>query len=327
MGRKTLTTVIVFAGLAVVAWGLSEGLPTISHLVPMALAQTEPPAPPAEQPDVTERGLPGQAIPSKPGTQPSMQKVPILPKLQASPPPTAQPQPKQPASPETSPDEAARAALQSLAASTQAVQQPRPGIRELLDILRALPGGAQVIEDAKRRGARLSSNSPQPRANWYAWLDPFEPPAAEAADGFAVTLSPGHLSEPSREGGHYLSLVGMSISGLHNYETPGSFHLYNSRHASGSQIMKPYAKVHVSVPRDGWYLINFQMFFWNGLATLKRFVPPDQYPVIQTFDYRTRPRGQFSFPALLELAAGQHDFYLAIEAGSASFFEASVTLL
>lgn len=318
MVRKTLTTVIVFAGLAVVAWGLSEELPTMSHLVPMALAQTAPPAPSGEQPDVTERGLPGLPRPGSPMPGPL---------VNPSKAPTVQPPPKHPASPETSPDQAARAALESLAASTQSVQQPRPGIRELLEILRGLPGGAQVIEDAKRRGARLSSNAPLPHANWYAWLNPFEPPAAEAAEGFSVTLSPGHLLEPSREGGHYLSLVGMSITGLHLYNVPGSFHLSNKRHATGSQIVKPYAFVHVSVPRDGWYLINFQMFFWNGLATLKRFVPPDQYPIIQTFDYTTRPRGQFSFPALLELAAGQHDFYLAIEAGSASFFEASVTLL
>ncbi len=304
MSRNIVFSMILVSGFIGGTLLAGDGLSLQPAPLSAAEAQPAPPgtgAQPAEQSDVTERGLPGA--------------------------PAVRPLPKLPASPAMSPDQAARAALESLAASTQSVQQPRPGIRELLEILRALPGGAQVIEDAKRRGARLTSIAIPPPANWYSWANPFEPSAAEAAEGFSVTLSPGHLSEPSREGGHYLSLVGMSISGLHNYETPGAFKLYNTRHASGSQIMKPYAMVHVSVPRDGWYLINFQMFFWNGLATLKRFVPPDQYPVIQTFDYRTRPRGQFSFPALLELAAGRHDFYLAIEAGSASFFEASVTLL
>jgi hypothetical protein len=129
MLRKFVWSCLGLSGLLLGTWGAGEFWPRGTLLFPAVLAQPESPALPAEQPEVTERGLPGQAAAPRPGLafpggQSTIPKVRLLPKLPGSPPP---PLPK-----ELGPGQKPGAA-----------PKHGPDLGQMLNAYRALPGGSK----------------------------------------------------------------------------------------------------------------------------------------------------------------------------------------
>lgn len=318
MRRKIVVLFGLLAGLAAGAGFLFDVLhwgPALVSAVeeqaqppapPSAEAQPAPPAtsaPPAEQPDVTERGLPGQAMPPKPGMatpggQRSLQKVPILPKLQASPPPPPQKAPAPPRSP-------------AIAAKRT------PSLSETLKVFGSLPGGAEVIANAMQRGAKIQSQALTGvnLANPGPW---------------SVTLTP----QRPRVGSPQNYRGSLNLHGLHLWGRLGNaYFLEGANPPQGSVGFAVTADFTVYVPRDGWYMVNCEVGVLNGgRATLRTYDRTYQgdygYRPIYTFEVRSGGDSPRSLPSLVELSAGFHNFLLEISQDTQlEFIEASVTEL
>ncbi len=149
MVHNMLSGAIGVLSLLGALWLAGELLPSLPGPIPVAVAETTTPATSsAEGPqgEVTERGLPGLDL-----------RVRILPKLEASPAPPPELQ-----------------GLQGSSAPQGNPQRSGKSVKELLDILRSLPGGREVLEDAKRRGARISSIPTERPASPLSGLNPFQ---------------------------------------------------------------------------------------------------------------------------------------------------------
>ncbi len=304
MSRSIVFSLMIVTGCVGGTRLVGDGLPL--QPAPLSAAEAQPappstetsPAPPTEQPGATERGLPGQALPQKPGMatpggQPPIQKVPILPKLQASPPPPAkgQPPPRSPA----------------------AATQRSPSLSEIVSVLGSLPGGVEAIEDAKTRGAKIQSaaGSGIYLANPGPW---------------SVTLSPRF---PKIGSAATLALDGLRLNGF-----IGNFYFFDPTIPTDRQ---PSVEFTVRVPRDGWYMMNFEVGSRGGKATLKKWdrsyfergSPNPDYRTIYRFTFPSnsnRNEYRHSLPELFELAAGYHAFMLLIDGGGkVEFFEVSLT--
>jgi hypothetical protein len=313
MLRRIFVTSITLCALAAAVWLAGDARSMSSGLTPAALAQTAPSAPPAEQPKVTERGVPGQPVPLKPGLatpggQPPMQKLPILPKLQASPPPPAQkdqtPRPQPGAQPKRS-----------------------PSLSETVNILRSLPGGPEVIANATQRGAPIPA---------LAVIESLRP--------WAVTLSP---QRPFIRGAEGRPLAELNLYSLFLDGSRGATYFIWGTGGDGrpSRTNGTGSAMFV-VPRDGWYMLNFEIGFVHhnpqyypyGSVTLRRstcrstpmrndLVAHASSSPIYTFRLRTDGEYRRSLPQLVDLQAGCHNFMLVIDEGYVEFIEASITKL
>ena len=197
-------------------------------------------------------------------------------------------------------------------------QRQRPTKKGLLDKVRNMPGGREIIEDAKRRGARIGM-APDGSDFSLASLNPFHVADAEAQGTFSLTLDSSNKWWSSNPNGYFLAYGAMAGSGnsMNNFIT-----LYNhGPNIIGSQTTNAYGYVRVSIPSDGWYIVNFEAY-GGGPASMKH-LEAGGFPEVQSWDY-TGSYGTHSYPALVELAAGYHYFYFVIPSSYVKIYEVNV---
>jgi len=169
-------------------------------------------------------------------------------------------------------------------------------IKELVQILRAQPGGQEMLTAAKRKGAHLPS------------LESQKPHRTTSSTIYSVSLTP----EQPRGTEASLSLS----------------------HAPAGELDN--ATIRVKIPRAGWYLINFRLkaqaptirASLTQQRIIKTLVPgksgKSAPATIRTWDQPTDPSGEYSFPALVELKAGEYQFSWSLSNGAAEAIEARV---
>ena len=75
-------------------------------------------------------------------------------------------------------------------AGSPAQRQPHT-VQELLEKVRSAPGGPEMIEEAKKRGARIGMRLSAPGPS-LSYLNPFKVEEAQAAGTFSLILNPGN---------------------------------------------------------------------------------------------------------------------------------------
>jgi hypothetical protein len=185
-------------------------------------------------------------------------------------------------------------------------QTPRqqPTKEGLLEKIRNQPGGPEMIEEAKKRGARIGMGPVEPRSS-LSWLDLFRVKEAEAQGSFSLTLNPGNKWSSSQPYGE--------VAFLGAYIPPGvSSTTYVMLLDDGwnfdaqTNLVQPWTALSFSAPSDGWYIVNFEAS--GAQASLKHYDErSNTYPTVASWNYSDRT-GTQSYPALVELKAGNHYF-------------------
>lgn len=162
----------------------------------------------------------------------------------------------------------------------------------------------------------------------FVWslVNPFSASAVYAQSPFSVTLTPQARSSVSPRAS--LSLHGCSAGG----GTAG-FTAFNCTNFSvqsvGHVIARPYIAVSVTIPRLGWYLLDFYGY-GKPKATLEQFVvrfspqPLSSRQTLESWDTTASPTFLNHFATAEYLAQGIHTFYLYIDSSSLLFYEASI---
>jgi hypothetical protein len=304
MSRNIVFSLMIVTGFVGGTLLLGDGLSLRPAHLSAAEVQPEPAAPQGDQPEVTERGLPGQVFPPRqgiatPGSKAAASKVPILPKLAGAPtPPQKDPAPSQ---------------------RPAATTQRSPTLNETMNVFRSLPGGVEAIENAKKRGAKIQSQgqlggimteTPQ---TWRQVLTPSRPIIGRI--------------------GHPVAVLGMDRVRLTGGWFGNSYYL----RSDDQEQERGRVSVSVEIPRDGWYMVNFLVDFSNlfgptGSVLLSR----GQYTAdgrwlgnapISTIELRNDPidNPRRSVPLFVELGAGHHSFELIVTEGTVIFHEVSIT--
>lgn len=210
----------------------------------------------------------------------------------------------------------------------------RPTRQELEQVISRQPGGREKLDRARKGGrpdrAPPKTSATERLAEWFAWL-PDVISSAHAAGELSVTLTPqvgsggahGGLAARSAAGsdGLYASVV---IRGAHvtsgtprNSYVAGLPYQINWDANTRSETRRPFVRLRVIAPRDGYYIINTRAWSSTGVQ-LRRYQYPD-YPLVQTFD----ASGTADRPALVYLTKGYHHFYW-VSPGYLYLYSASV---
>ncbi|MEJ2230739.1 MAG: hypothetical protein P8X46_06120, partial [Nitrospirales bacterium] len=196
----------------------------------------------------------------------------------------------------------------------------RPSSSQLLDMLRGFPGGKESIERAKAGGARISLLDEEQDETLLSWLNPFSVSAAFAQGAFSVSLSPGQ----PMAGPNYLSFSSVEV------RNNASIGFHSAANPASSANSKGY--IWVQIPSTGWYIINIEAESnYKNAAELKHFNPGSSWwtneakPPVQTWYF---PQSQLpvvrSYPALVHLQGGNHEFLFRLKEGFLTFLEVTV---
>lgn len=198
---------------------------------------------------------------------------------------------------------------------------PSPNTRELIEILRQRPGGAQLLERARRGGAQITppissigsdkfSDGEGPGPSVSLLHERAYPPFAALAP---VTI------KVSRNG-QSASLPGLGALSANAYYPlyatsdlniwgPLDRYTYSAvtSPVGGTYAAKSFVNIAVRVDSVGWYLINV-LASGNPHAEMRKYTSATAgYTIIQSFPAPTGA-GYHSYPVLVNLAAGGHHF-------------------
>ncbi len=208
-------------------------------------------------------------------------------------------------------------------AGTPPAQRQPHTTQELLDKIRSMPGGPEMIEEAKKRGARIGMGSDK-SGPYLSYLNLFRVKEAEAQGTFSVTLNPGnnwYSSSPVA----YAGFVGAFFFPQGVPSTTPYMNLYSISSPTttgvGTQIILPHVYFLFNAPNDGWYIINFDA---SGVQASLMHYEGGTFPTVASWNYSGRT-GTQSYPAMLELTAGFHSFYWvsSLSSGFTSVYEAN----
>lgn len=236
------------------------------------------------------------------GSQPQMQGPPpkLPPKLKASPTPPPEEQEMGPP-----PDQTPR---------------QRPTKESLLEKIRNMPGGKEMLEEAKKRGARIGVG-PVESESAFSYLNPLRVKVAEAQSSFSLTLDPSnkwYSSSPSGSITFYGALVDLNT---YNGTIVRLFPTSSGWATTfGIQVVNPLARLYVNVDTDGWYIVNFEAKGTSGSSVSMKHYEGGAYSTVASWTYSGATQ---SCPVLLELSAGYHYFYW-ISSSSVYVYEANV---
>ena len=180
-------------------------------------------------------------------------------------------------------------------------QRQRPTLKTLLEKIRQRPGGQDILDEAKRRGARIGMNTDDSGSS-LSWLNPFRLRNAEAQGTVSATHDPSNDWSGGYGGVYFYS----AVTGRY-YSTQSYAWLYPKSVSSyGHKLTNPYAYLYINVPSDGWYIVNVEAYN-GGPVTLMH-----SSSTVDTWDH-TGDTDTHSFPAVVELSAGNHYFYYMFE--------------
>lgn len=208
-------------------------------------------------------------------------------------------------------------------------REPGPVTREhLLGVMRDLPGGREMLEEARRRGAPISVR--QNRLHHVvAALNPFRVEEAWAQNNFSLTLTPSNPRSSSPYGvlafyggitfnccsNHRVVLQGGDVT-LHAGGVRIFGHTVNSVVHSRD---KPFAQLWVSIPSDGWYVLSFRGYQQASMASLHLGTT-----TVRTINYSNTSASWRDYPVLLNLQRGTHRLRLAVHEGSIQVSQVNV---
>jgi len=179
-----------------------------------------------------------------------------------------------------------------------------PTIQQLRGFLLAEPGGREMIEEAKRRGLRLSQ-LPSEEKSFFSLVRLFLPAEVQAAEPFKAVFT---AKDPKNSG--------LTFRGIWLFD-PFRPVLDAGIHIDGPQG-KSWLVFNVNVPREGMYYVNVVAFMSNAKAALVK-----GGAVVRQFDYGSGAN-VYNHWGYVHLAPGSHNFYWYLERGTAEFKEASV---
>lgn len=183
--------------------------------------------------------------------------------------------------------------------------RPTPTIQQLRDLLLAQPGGREMLEEAKRRGFRLSQHAPADGSSSFSLAGLLMPTEVQAAEGFRAVFTP---KEPKTSA---LTFTGIWLFDPYRPVLDAGIHY-------GTPQGKTWAVFSVTVPREGMYWVTVSAFASNVKATLVK-----GGIIIKQFDYGPGAN-VYGYWAFVHLAPGSHTFYWYVDRGTAEFIEASV---
>jgi hypothetical protein len=196
-----------------------------------------------------------------------------------------------------------------------------PSVRELIEIIRRRRGGAQLLERARRDGARIIP--PSSTRGYFSFTSAQDrgglrsPTNTPEFDLIAAAQTP--LSTKVTRNAPSASVTGlgtlwaqayypMFASADLNVWGPLERNTWTHSPVGGTYAAKSYVMIWVNVETAGWYLINV-VANQKVRAEMRRYSgsPSSGYPLIQTF---TAPPtvGYNSYPVLVNLAAGGQYF-------------------
>ena len=168
----------------------------------------------------------------------------------------------------------------------------------------AEPGGREMLEEAKRRGLRVSrSSSDQKSSVPLARL--FQPQEVQAADTFKAVFT---AREPKNSA--------LTFTGIWLFD-PFKPLLDAGIHYGGPQG-KSWTVFNVNVPREGWYFVNVVAFMMSVKGTLVK-----SGMVVSQRDFGPNDH-IYNHWGYVQLAPGSHTFYWYVDRGTAEFIEVSV---
>jgi hypothetical protein len=177
-------------------------------------------------------------------------------------------------------------------------------LQQLRSYLLAEPGGREMLEEAKRRGLRVSQSAPDQKSS-VSLADLFRSQEAQAADAFKVVFT---AREPKNS---LLTFVGVWLFDPFRPLLDSGIHY-------GAPQGKSYTTFNVNVPREGMYFVTVRAFMTNVLATLTK-----GGTVVRQFDYGPNTQ-TYDHWGYAHLAAGSHSFYFYVDRGTAEFIEVNV---
>jgi len=180
-------------------------------------------------------------------------------------------------------------------------------------------------QEAQRFNRRQMGNLDRPDSLAvlpFIWslVNPFSVSDVYAQSPFSVTLTPQARYSASPRA--WLNLHGCSASG-----TTAGFTTFMCANTSvqsvGHVIARPYIAVSVSIPRVGWYLLDFYGY-GKPKATLQKYVNLFTRQTLESWDTTASPTFLNHFATAEYLTQGNHIFYLSIDSSSLLFYEASI---
>jgi hypothetical protein len=185
-----------------------------------------------------------------------------------------------------------------------APRRSTPTLQELRSYLLAEPGGREMLEEAKRRGLRLS-RLPSEKEAEFSIAHLFLPAEVQAAEGFKAVYT---MSEPKDSA---LTLTGIWVFDPARPLMDATVHF-------GSPQGKTFAVFNVKVPREGMYYVNVIAYMSSAVASLVK-----ANTVIRRHDYGAGS-AIYNHWGYVHLAPGSHTFFWFLERGTADFMEVSV---
>ena len=234
--------------------------------------------------------------------------------------------PRQPLPPSSLPPEL-QALQQGAEQAVKNIDQGRLSLQQKRQLLlnhsnRSIRAKAQEAQRFRPRpmGSLDRSDSLAVISSLWSLLNPFSALDVYAQSPFSVTLTPQARSSSSPRA--TLSLYGCSATG----GTAG-FSMFGcantSAQAVGHVIAKPYIVVSVSIPRVGWYLLDFYGY-GKPKATLQSYVTLFTRQTLESWDTTASPTFLNHFATAEYLTQGNHTFFLSIDSSSLLFYEASI---
>lgn len=203
-------------------------------------------------------------------------------------------------------------------AAAQEIPPPPERARsdELLEKIRARPGGPERIEAAGKGRApeKLQGRSGESTSVLFETLSNFVIERADAGDTFTLDLTP----QVSGSYGQHRGLVSSSPSGaayaygayIANW-TPTNSSIYLVAYRNDNfahQVSNPFIMAYANIPADGWYIVNVNANIYAPNLNIHHY-ENGNYVLLENMPKQS---GWADYPTLQYLTAGYHYFYFVL---------------
>lgn len=201
-------------------------------------------------------------------------------------------------------------------------QRQRPTLQGLLEKIRSAPGGREILEAARRRGAKLGVRPAEPEPS-LSWLNPFRAATAEAVGSWSMTVTPERPSSmlPGQLGPSAGLFYAGALAGDGYPTTSVTLGACSVTVGSTSTtISNPSLTMFFQAPSDGWYVVDIEA---TGAEAIMLHSDGSSVTTVGSWDYIGR-EGTLSYPALVELERGLHVLYWYSSKWFVAVYEGSV---
>jgi hypothetical protein len=190
-----------------------------------------------------------------------------------------------------------------------------PSVRELIEIVRRRPGGAQLLERARRSGAQIPSGASNETESSHKVVARGGPNSPDAFFDLIDLKAPPPITATVTR-----STTSVTVAGIGYVSAQALYPLYATNDpvwgpldrvtyaacpVGGSCVARSWVSIYLNATSTGWYLINVQATPIAAEMRMYSNTAPVGYNVVTLFPYPTTA-GYSSYPVLLYLAAGSH---------------------